>query len=94
MFRERAPRTCEQEPTPLEEVSFERSGGRILDYDEDGRPTNWICGHTERGDLIHPAEAPGKPVPYLAACGEDGKQSQWHGAVPGHPAVADMHEWQ
>ena len=94
MFGERTPNLREQEPPPLGEVDFEQLGGRVIDRDEEGNPTNWVPGFTERGDFVHPAGAPDRVIPYLATCKENGGRPQWRAAVPGHPNVEDRHLWR
>ncbi len=92
--RERPPFLSKQEQPPFEEADFENFGGRVIDRDEEGRPTNWVPGLTEHGDFVHPPGTPDRVIPYLATCKENEGQPQWRAAVPEHPEVADRHEWR
>ena len=38
------------------ENEFANFGGEVLEYSDDGNPTRWICGVTNKGKFIHPPE--------------------------------------
>lgn len=83
----------EERPAP---PSFKESGGKVLeyDYDEDGRPINWVCGIDDCGELVHPAGVE-SAVAYLATSEEKPKTAcEWRGAVPEHSAVKDWEKWR
>ncbi len=76
------------EKNNLELGEFEKLGGKILERDQNGLPTKWVCGQGDQGQKIDP---PGVAIEeidhYLNSRGD------WEGAIRTAKLKEEEEEW-
>lgn len=67
---------------------FINSGGKVLEWYDDGRPKRWLCGRSPKGEPICPEGMQKDAIIYL------NNKGQYEGTNPGQETREDIEKWR